>query len=101
MSADAGADQRAMLALQARMDRADAEMVKVQGMLKALGGRVLALESAQPSPSKYLHDPCKMPEQERLAMVEKLRAKTQAGLEANKSDRYRAGRTYRKESDVK
>ena len=68
MTADAGKDARDMLALQKdvaalvkenmgraallddlydRMARADAEAVKVQGMLKALGGRVLALENPE------------------------------------------------------
>ena len=47
MSADAGADHRAMLALQERMDRADAETAKLQGQLKALGNRVVALENPE------------------------------------------------------
>ena len=52
MSADAGADQRAMTALQARVSealaqlaRTDAEIVKLKGQVSALSGRVIALEN--------------------------------------------------------
>ena len=44
MAKMAGAEAR-IADLGDRMDRQDAELVKVQGMLKALGGRVLALEN--------------------------------------------------------
>ncbi len=104
MSADAGADHRAMVALQERADRQDAEIVKLQGQIAALGNRVVALEtkSTKPKNLEVMGDGCPMPEAERKAMVAKLRARTAAGIEANKKDRYRAGRTYRREGfDVK
>ncbi len=87
--------------LRDRAARADAETVKLKGQVAALSGRVIALERAEPSKAGLPVDPCGMPEADRLAMVERMRAGTATGIEANKADRYRAGRTYRKDSNVK
>ena len=97
-----------MLALQARVSetlaqlaRTDAEIVKLKGQVSALSGRVIALESGpaetpEPSPAGLPVDPDMPSEADRIAMRERLRAGTAAGIEANKKDRNRAGRTYRR-----
>ena len=108
MSAESDGDARtaAMIqALQKRMDRAAAEVVKLHAMVKALGGRVHTLEVARdaledgPAQAVALtHDPNMPSQAERDAIRKRLRAATLAGIKANRTDRYRAGRTYRQES---
>lgn len=88
-AADAGADQRAMATLQAKVTGLAAAQVRLEA-------RVDALENPEP-PVVEPVDPCKMPEADRLAMRRRLRAGTLAGIEANKKDRYRAGRTFQRE----
>lgn len=81
----------------AQLARADAAMVKLQGMVKTLGGRVLALESTQPKPKPEISDctdPNRPSEADREAMRKRLKARTLEGIAANKLDRDRAGRTY-------
>ena len=91
-----------MLALQARVSdalaqlaRTDAELVKVQGMLKALGGRVLALEN--PEAGKNLGimiDHGRPSDAEIATMRKRLKVRALEGIEANKLDPSRAARTY-------
>ena len=87
-AADHGETDRAMLTLQAKLS----EVVASQARLEA---RVVALEeSAGPSPEV---DPAMPSRAERDAMRERLRARTLAGIEANKADPTRAGRTFRRD----
>lgn len=83
------ATKQAILGLQERMERTDAETVKLQGQVKALGGRVVALESAQPSPAKPKIDVLAAPdrdvpsEAERAEMRERLRDRTNTAAREN------------------
>ena len=90
MSADAGADIRAMLTLQATVKALGAALVMLES-------RVDALESAGPSPKSSLDDPNMPSEADKIAMRERLRARTLEGIKANKTDPTRAGRTFRRD----
>ena len=87
---DAGQDIRDMAALQARVSDCLARLV-------ILESRVDALESAGPSPKSSLDDPNMPSEADKIAMRERLRARTLEGIKANKTDPTRAGRTFRRD----
>lgn len=86
-AADTGADQRAMEALQAKVADLSARLVALEAD---------AVENPEP-PVVEPVDPDMPSEADRVAMRERLRARTLAGIEANKKDSTRAGRTYRRE----
>ena len=106
MTADAGKDGRDVAALQARISealaqlaRTDAELVKVQGKVDSLTGRIAALESDQPSEKPTPEVPeCtdpNMPSEAEIAVMRKrLKARNKAGMEAHRADPGYAGRTY-------
>ena len=112
-AADHGETDRAMSTLQARVSEAlaqvarqDAEIVKLKGQVAALSGRVADLETKVardtlehgPAQPEALVDPADtLSEVDKVAMRERLRAASLAGIKANKLDRYRAGRTYRRD----
>ena len=101
MSADAGADHRAMLALQATVKDLSARLVMLESRVHtcedALETARAVLESAGPSPKSSLDDPNMPSEADKIAMRERLRARTLEGIKANKTDPTRAGRTFRRD----
>ncbi len=81
MSADAGADHRAMLALQERADRQDATVAKLQGRLDALALRVAAIE---PKPEPV--DPSTPSENELKVIKEGLLVRQAEGMQKHRAD---------------
>ena len=95
MSADAGQDGRDMLALVAVVKDVSARLVMAEARLDAF-------ENPEAGPSPEVdRDQYRLSGAERDAMRERLRAGTLEGIEANKTDPNRVGRTYRRESTAK